>query len=317
MIKYSLVVPIYRDGELAEEFCAEFERVFQKLLAKQSIAEEVELIFVNDDASEETAAALRQICERHEYAKLINLSRNFGQHIALSCGYRHASGEYVGTLNVDMEDAPADIPLLLEGLESGRYDIMFGLRKVRRSGLFIRMTSLLFYWILNKATGYDVPLNTATLRIMSRRFVNAYNALTEKSRYIPGLEMWLGFRRGYVEVIHRERTRGRSSYTFGRRLRLAIDAILSFSDLPLRMLVRLGGVVALVGFGLILALMFGKLFVMDFRPGYTSTMSAIVFLGGMQILVIGVASLYIGRILREVQNRPLYVIRDAYKIDPR
>jgi dolichol-phosphate mannosyltransferase len=314
MITYSFVVPVYRDSELAEEFCAEFDRVFRSWLGQDSIAGEVELIFVNDDGTDATANELKRMCDKYPFIKLINLSRNFGQHIALSCGYQHAQGQYVGMLNIDMEDPPDQIPVLLEQLKNGPYDVMFGLRKVRRSPLLVRGSSLLFNWVLNRLTGYSVPLNTATLRIMSRPFVDAYNSLTEKSRYIPGLEMWLGFRRGYAEITHRARTRGQSSYNLRRRFRLALEAIVSFSDLPLRLMVRLGVLIAAVGFALIMYLMVGKLFFTDYQPGYTSTMSAIVFLGGVQILVTGVASLYIGRILREVQNRPLYVVRDSYRV---
>src|SRR5688572_19872369 len=137
MIRYSFVVPIYRDGELAEEFCGEFQRVFQKHLGKQQIADEVELIFVNDDASDATSTVLRKVCDQFPFAKLIVLSRNFGQHIALSCGYKHARGQFVGMLNVDMEDPPDQIPLLLAELEKGSVDVMFGLRRQRKSSLLV------------------------------------------------------------------------------------------------------------------------------------------------------------------------------------
>jgi dolichol-phosphate mannosyltransferase len=215
-----------------------------------------------------------------------------------------------------MEDPPDQIPILLREIERGDRDIVWGLRRKRHGPFLAHATSMLFSFVLNKATGYDIPLNVATLRVMNRPFVDAYNALTEKGRYIPGLEMWLGFRRGYVETRHQPRAKGRSSYTFAKRLQMAFEATVSFSDLPLRFLVLLGSIIALVGIVLALSLVIGKLFFTDYRAGYTSTISTIVFLGGMQILVVGVASLYIGRILQEVQNRPLFVIRDAYKVDP-
>ncbi len=315
MVRYSFVVPIYRDADLAQDFCSELERVMREHVGGDAPLEEsIELLFVNDDGSDGTAQMLEQVCDRFRFAKAITLSRNFGQHIALSCGYQHARGQYVAMLNVDMEDPPDQIPLLLREIEKGNHEVVSGLRTKRRSSLWVRLTSLLFNWILNKATGYHVPLNVATLRIMNRTFVDAYNALTEKSRYIPGLEMWLGFRHGYVEIRSEPRRKGTSSYTFLKRMRMAFEAIVSFSDLPLRFLVMLGSLTALVGFGLAMYLVIGKLFFIDYRPGYTSTMSAIVFIGGVQILVIGVASLYIGRILKEVQNRPLYVIRKTYRV---
>ncbi len=311
---YSFVVPIFRDAALARDFCTEFEKVFQAYLDTDDVSEQVELIFVNDDGTCETARMLQQACEEHPFAKVLNLSRNFGQHIALSCGYDHAEGEVVGMLNVDMEDPPDQIPLLLDALKTGEFDIVLGVREQRQSPLLDRMTSRGFSWFLNKATGYDMPLNTATLRVMNRRFVDAYRSLTERSRYLPGLEMWLGYRRGYVPIRHTRRTQGKSSYTFRRRLRLSFEAIISFSDLPLRFCVALGAIVALIGFLLASYLTIGKLFFVEFRAGYTSTITAVVLLGGVLISVIGVASLYIGRILSEVQGRPLYLVRDSFNI---
>jgi dolichol-phosphate mannosyltransferase len=314
---YSFVVPIYRDASLAPAFCTEFERVFQAYLATDDISHAVELIFVNDDGSAETSGLLRQVCERHPFARLLNLSRNFGQHIALSCGYDHAQGDYVGMLNVDMEDPPDQIPLLLDALKTDEYDIVLGVREQRESPWLDRMTSRGFNWFLNKATGYDMPLNTATMRIMNRRFVDAYRQLTERNRYLPGLEMWLGFHHGYVPIRHARRAEGASSYTLSKRLRLAFEAVISFSDLPLRFFVALGAIVAAVGFVLAGYLAIGKLFFADFQAGYASTVTVILLIGGVLISVIGVASLYIGRVLSEVQARPLYVVRDSFNIRAR
>ncbi len=314
---YSFVVPIYHDAQLAPAFCDEFERVFAAYLGTDDISAGVELIFVNDDGTAATADLLAQECRRHRFVRLLNLSRNFGQHVALSCGYDHALGDYVGMLNVDMQDPPDQIPLLLDALKTGEYDIVVGVREKRESPLLDRLTSRGFNWFLNKATGYDMPLNAATLRVMNRRFVDAYRQLTERSRFLPGLEMWLGFHHGYVPISHARREHGTSSYTFRKRVRLAFEAIISFSDLPLRFFVALGGVVALVGFLLAAYLALGKLLFADFRAGYASTVTVILFIGGVLITVIGVASLYIGRVLSEVQARPLYVVRDSVNISQR
>lgn len=314
-VRFSFVVPIYRDAALAEAFCEEFERVFREYLSKSSIADDAEIIFVNDDASQGTADQLRATCERYPFAKLINLSRNFGQHVAISCGYRHASGEYVGMLNVDMEDPPDQIPRLIDELETSNADIAYSVRRGRQAPPLVRLTSLAFNWTLNKATGYDVPLHVGTLRVMNRKAVDAFNALPERGRYIPGLELWLGMRPAYVDIVQRDRSSGSSSYTFRSRVRMAFDAIISFSDLPLRFVAFAGTFVAFVGFALTALLVIGKIFFTNYSPGYTSTLSAIIFLSGMQILVIGVASLYIGRILTETQRRPLYVVRDTYRLE--
>lgn len=316
MVKYSFIVPIYNDAYLAEEFCREYIRVFQHYLGLEDIASDTELVFVNDGSSDDSAEILARLPARFPFVRIVNLSRNFGQHIALSCGYHHARGQYVGMLNVDMQEHPDQIPLLLSHIENTDCDIVFGVRRWRAGSKADSFTSGLFGIVLNKLTGYDVPLNIATLRVMNRRFVDAYNSLTESSRYLPGLESWLGFRRGYVEVTHQERRRGQSSYNFKRRLLMAAEAVISFSDLPLRITVVFGfGVVAL-SFLLGLALLVKKLFIVDIQLGYTSTVCLIIFLAGVQLSVTGLGSLYVGRILREVQHRPLYVIRNTVNFEP-
>jgi glycosyltransferase involved in cell wall biosynthesis len=312
---YSFVVPIFNDGPLAEEFCQDFLNVFQVHLGVTDIAGKVELIFVNDGSTDDSAKVLAALPPRFPFVRAINLSRNFGQHVALSCGYNYARGRFVGMLNVDMQEHPDQIPLLLRVVENSDVDIVFGIRRERAGSPADSLTSRAFGYILNKLTGHNVPLNIATLRVMNRRFVGAYNSLSESSRYLPGLESWLGFKRGYVDITHRMRMRGNSSYNFKRRLLMAADAIVSFSDLPLKITVVIGFAVVVVGFVMAAALSVQKLFFHDILLGYTSMFCVIVFLGGAQLSVIGLASIYIGRILREVQRRPLYVIRSTVNFD--
>lgn len=309
-ISCSMVVPIYNDAALARAFCDEFERVSDQL-SDPGANDRVELIFV-DDGSEFGAEKLVELANDHHFVRVIRLSRNFGQHIAVSCGYEHASGRYVGMMNVDMEDPPDQIPKLLRALQEGAYDIVYGLRETRHSPWLDRVTSRLFNLTLNWLTGVSVPHNVSTLRLMNRRFVNAFNRLEERSRYIPGLETWLGFKRGYVATRSQPRREGRSSYTLRRRLMMAGNSILAFSDLPLKAVSMTGLIVSMVGFLMVAALYIGRMTSIDFRPGYASTLAVIVFLGGIQILGIGMSGLYIGRIQRETQRRPLYVIADTY-----
>ena len=312
---YSFVVPIYNDGALADSFCAEFDRVFRAYLDREDISDAAEIVFVNDGSSNDSMSHLRDICNKWPFARAINLSRNFGHHVALSCGYRHARGDFVGSLNVDMQDPPAELPALLARFRDGDVDIVIGLRRKRRDALLKRLTSVAYHYVLGKLTGYPIPLNMATVRVMNRTFVDQYNRLTEKARFLPGLEAWLGFRRGYVEIEHKEREAGKPSYTFGKRLVMALDSIVSFSDVPLRLVVVAGSAIALVGFLLTVALVIQKLFFVDLQTGYTSTIAIVVFFGGVQVLVVGLASLYVGRILTEVQNRPLYIVEELINFD--
>ena len=311
-MKYSIVVPIYGDGALARDFCVELEKAFQGYLKTKRIEQAVELIFVDDGSRNDSARIVRAVCDDFAFAKLVVLSRNFGQHIAISCGYRFARGQYVAMLNVDQEDPPDQLLALVGPLERDEFDIVGGLYEKRTVPLLAKVTSYGFTWLLNALTGYDSPRNASTVRMMNRKFIDAYNSLNERSRYLPGLEMWLGFRYGYVPVRHQERKVGKSSYNFRRRLRMALDSVISFSDFPLKMTVKFGFAVVLLGALLLLALIVDKLFFRAFLPGYLSTITAVVLLGGIQVMVTGVACLYIGRILAEVQGRPLFVVRETF-----
>jgi len=315
MPSYSFIVPIYNDAFMAEEFCKEFEFVMKSFLHNDTINDNVELIFVNDGSNDNSATVLMGICNKYRFVKVINLSRNFGQHIAVSCGYKYSKGDYVGMLNVDMQDPPDQIPILIESMNNNKYDIIYGLREIRQSPFLEKLTSLLFNYLLNKLTGYQTPYNVATIRIMNKKFTEVYNSLTEKSRYLPGLQGWIGFNQGHVLTKHRKRQKGQSSYNFKKRFIMALEAIISFSDIPLKLIAMTGILIALIGFLLMIYLIIIKLFFVEMRPGYTSTFSVIVFFGGVQILVIGLSALYIGRILKEVQNRPLFVVKDTYNFN--
>lgn len=313
-IAYSIVVPIFNDGELARDLCIELARVFTAYLGHGDVARDVEVIFVDDGSANDSPSLLKAACDEFAFAKAILLSRNFGHHIAISAGYRAACGRYVGVINVDQEDPPSQLLLLLDEIGKGTVDVVGGRYRKRRVPLISRATSALFLATMNRLTGYTLPSNMATMRVMTRRAVDVYNRLTEKSRYLPGLEMWLGLKHAWVEIEHQQRRAGQSSYNFQRRLRMAIASIISFSDYPLRMAVKCGTALAAIGMLLAIALVADRLFLRTtlLLPGYTSTIVVIVFLGGVQIMVTGVASLYVGRILAEVQQRPLFVVREIY-----
>src|SRR5215831_3285749 len=197
-MQYSFVVPIYNDGALARDFCIEMANVFRSYLGHDDIARDLEVIFVDDGSKNDSPELLKQTCDEFAFAKAVLLSRNFGQHIAVSAGYRAATGDYVGTLNVDMEEPPACLPDLLDALKQSGCDIVGGQHKGRPVRLITRMTSYLFVVVMNRLTGHNNPVNATTVRIMTRRAADVYNRLVEKSRYIPGLEGWLGLR--YVRV---------------------------------------------------------------------------------------------------------------------
>ena len=311
MPRYSFVVPIYNDGYLAEAFCDAFSQAMSSYLGDQEFKDAVELIFVNDGSSESSQEQLSALAQTRQYVRVVEFSRNFGHHMAVSCGYGMATGDIVGLINVDMQDPPDQIPLLLDYLERTNCDLVVGTRSARKDGLIQRLVSQLFFCGMNFLTGSRRPTNPAVLRVMTRRFVDAYNRFSEQGPYVPGLEDWLGFKQGYVEIAHRPRIGGKSSYTLLKKFRLAFDAILSFSDFPLKLTAGFGLLCSAVGFALCSYLIVARMLSDAFQPGFISTVSVVVFLGGVQILSIGLLSLYVGRILREVQRRPRFVIKST------
>jgi dolichol-phosphate mannosyltransferase len=272
----------------------------------------MELIFVNDgsrDASLETLLALQQ---QYDFVRVIDLSRNFGQHAAIACGMQQARGDVVLRMNVDMQDPPSEIPKLLRVLELEDVDLVVGQYTTRNSPLVNRLTAHLYFRMFKLMTGFDTPQNTSPLRAMNRRFVGAYNALTEKSRFPQGLDQWLGFRHRYVEIEHRERADKRSSYNLWSRLKLAANGILYFSDRPLQLMASAGFVLALAGVCLGGYVVTERLFGSNFLPGYASLVSIALLAFGIQLGCTGLVGLYIAKIFKEVQNRPLYVIRTVF-----
>lgn len=312
-IEISIVVPIFNDGELADAFCTEFESALKNAGIDPSTAE---LIFVDDGSHDYSIASLKQAFKKFNFVKVVFLSRNFGQHIAISCGYREAKGRIVGMLNVDMQDPPSEIPKLIRFLDREGFDIVVGIRDKQSRSLIEFLTSRLFNLLMRKLTNQKTPLDAATLRLMNRRYVDAYNSLTERSRFIPGLEDWLGFKKGYLPIAHHARKHGKSSYSFWKRAKMAINGVISFSDLPLRIAIHLGFAISGLSFLMSLALVVVKILYDDYvMPGYASLFCALSFLSGLNIIVVGIAGLYIGRILSEVQARPLYIVREKLSND--
>ena len=246
-LKYSFVVPIYHDGSLAGSFCAAIEAALHETVGPERIQDLAEVIFVNDGSRDDSQQLLIAASAQFPFVRVIELSRNFGQHVAVSCGYRFASGEYVCMINVDQQDPPDQFGVLFEVIANGGCDIVVGLRTQRGESLVNRLTSRAFNATLNLLTGSRTPLNAASFRIMTRQFIDAYNSLGDRAPFIPGLENWLGFRHMYLPIRHQYRTQGKSSYTFRKRWRMAMESIIGFSDLPLRIAATLGLIITSIG----------------------------------------------------------------------
>jgi glycosyltransferase involved in cell wall biosynthesis len=303
-----LVVPVFGDADLAYDFCVEVSRTFLEFFACDSLNSRLEVIFVCDGMPSDFEQ-LRIVQKQFQYVNVIELSRNFGQHVALACGYQFANGDVVVMTNIDQQDPPSQIPKLLQALTNESFDIAYGVSNTRATSFLNDLTSKFFSRLLNFLAGYSFPDNITTLRAMKRPVVDALNQLVERQRFLPGLEGWIGFQHVYVPIQTQARLRGKSSYNLRKRAKMAMAAIVSFSDLPLRLVVLVGLICASVGFLLGVFVIVRSLLFSDLLPGFATLVSLITFIGGVTIFSIGMSSIYIGRILAEVQSRPLFIVR--------
>lgn len=311
-MKYSVVVPIYNDAYLARPLCEELVRVLETLTPVRPLRHAMELLFINDGSKNDSLDTLRQLVKEFDMVRVIDLSRNFGQHQAIACGFKEARGDIVIRMNVDMQDPPAELPKLLAVMAQDDADLVVGQYTTRKSPLKDKLTSAIYFSCFRFLTGLEVPHNTSPMRAMSRRFITAYNTLTEKSRFPQGLDCWLGFRQRTVPIEHRARADKKSSYTFTKRLALAFNGIVYFSDRPIKLVTAFGFIVACFGLALGLSIVANKIAGTEYLPGYASLAAMGLITFGIQLTSLGIIGLYVGKIFKEVQNRPLYVVRETY-----
>ena len=267
-----------------------------------------EVLYVDDGSRDRTREIAMAFAADDERVKVISLSRNFGHQAAVTAGLNHAAGTAVAIIDADLQDPPEVLGRMVEKWREG-YDVAYGLR-TERSGesAFKLWTARLFYRLMNRLSDVPIPLDVGDFRLLSRRAVDAFNAMPECDRFIRGMVAWVGFRQVAVPYSRDRRQAGVSKYPLRKMLHFAWDGILSFSDAPARLATTVGfvalGIATLVALQVFVAYFFAK----QTTPGWTSTFLAIMFLGGVQSLCIGVLGEYIARIYREVKRRPLYLV---------
>jgi glycosyltransferase involved in cell wall biosynthesis len=309
-ILYSIVIPVYNEVEVLPSLYTRLTRVMEGLV------EPYELIFVNDGSNDGSLPLLRDLRARDERVKLLGLSRNFGHQPAITAGLDHSSGQAVVVLDADLQDPPEVIPQLIDQWRKG-YDIVFAVREKRRGeGLFKRATAALFYRLLRRLTSTEIPVDAGDFRLMSRKAVDALKSVRERSRFIRGLSGWIGFQQTSVPYVRDVRYAGTTKYPLKKMVRFGFNGLLSFSSVPLQLASYLGFVVSSVSFIYIAYAVWLKLFTDDTILGWTSVMVAVLFLGGVQLLCLGIVGEYIGRIYDEVKQRPLYIVDEARGVEP-
>lgn len=297
----SVVVPLLNEGALVEMLYQRLHGVVTRLQRSY------EFIMVDDGSRDETFARLQQLHRQDDAVKIIRLARSFGHQAAISAGLLRASGEYVAVMDGDLQDPPELLATFLARLEEG-YDVAYGIRSTRRESWPKRAAYRLFYRLLRAIARIDLPLDAGDFCMMHRRVVALINALPERNRFVRGLRTWVGFRQVGVPYARDARAGGTAKYTWSKLVRLSIDGLVSFSDVPLRLASYLGLIVSAGSFAGIGVVLYLRLFTEASIPGFASLATIILFLGGIQLLAIGVLGEYVGRIFDEVRQRPVYVV---------
>lgn len=305
----SVVIPIYNEEK-------NIPLLFERLKASlQKTGQAFELIYINDGSKDQSILVLKKLAREYTFVKYINFSRNFGHQIAVSAGLDMSRGSEVVIIDADGQDPPELIPELYEKMKEG-YEMVYAKRRSRKGESILKiMTARWFYKTLARLTSINIPLDTGDFRIIHRKVVDQINKMPEKQKFLRGQMAWVGFRQTFLEYDRDERLSGDTGYTLRKMFRLAMDGITSFSNFPLRVATISGFVCALVGFFLIVYTLYSRYVWKDYEPGWSSLMITIVFIGGIQLIGIGIIGEYISRIYDNIRNRPLYIV-DETNIDP-
>ncbi|MDQ6981249.1 MAG: glycosyltransferase family 2 protein [Ghiorsea sp.] len=302
----SIVAPCYNEAGVIDVFLQEMFDVLKRL------GRDFEIVFINDGSRDKTLDVLIEKAKVHDEIRVLNLARNFGKEAALTAGIDYAQGEVVVPIDVDLQDPPELILDFVREYEAG-YDVVVGKREDRTTDTAAkRLSAEFFYKMHNKISDIQIPQNVGDYRLMSRRVVEAMKQLPETQRFMKGIFAWLGFKTAVVTYKREERVAGESSFNGWKLWNFALDGITSFSTAPLRVWLYVGSVLSLIAFVygswiILKTLIFGA----D-SPGYASIITIVLFLGGIQLMGIGILGEYIGRIYLESKRRPIYIVEREY-----
>ena len=307
----SVVVPVKNEEEGILPFVQRVGAILEGVAAEGGW----EILFIDDGSTDATLAAIVAANQRDQRVRALSLSRNFGKEAALSAGLDHARGAAVIPMDVDMQDPPEVLPEMVAKWRDG-HEMVFGVRRCRaRDGVAKRLTAGLYYRAHNMVSADKIPENAGDFRLMDRKVVDVIRAMPERNRFMKGLFAWAGFRQASVEYDRVERETGTTKFNYWKLWTLALDGITSASTVPLRIWSYVGALVALFALGYAAFLAVSTMIFGNPVPGYASIMVSVLFLGGVQLISLGVLGEYVGRILTETKQRPLYVVRDTVGIE--
>lgn len=307
-IKLSIVSPVYRAEKMVHMLV---ERIVKSVT---TITEDFEIILVNDASPDASWSIIEHECAQDKRVKGINLSRNFGQHYAITAGLHYAKGEWVVVMDCDLQDRPEEIPALYQKALEG-YDIVYARRVDRQDKGLKKLSSSMFHKTFDWLSGSKTDKTIANFGIYKQCVIAEYNRMPELARSFGTLIRYLGFTKTTIDVQHAERAEGKSSYNLYKLLKLSFDVIISNSNKPLRMAVGLGFAMSALSFLLALYNVIARLVGFISFPGYTTTVFSIWFVGGLMLFVMGILGLYIGKIFDQVKGRQLFIVKDKVNFD--
>lgn len=301
----SIIIPIYNEEKIIPE-------LYQRLTnAAKEITSDYELIFINDGSKDRSILELINLSQQDSKVYFINFSRNFGHQIAVTAGIDYCKGDAVVIIDGDLQDPPELIPEMYKKHQEG-YEVVYAQRE-KRAGetYFKKITAQLFYRTLKKLTSVDIPLDTGDFRLIDRKIVEALKNMPEQNKFLRGQIAWLGFNQTSVVFNRDKRKHGKSGYPLSKMIKFALDGITGFSDKPLEYVSRLGFIISGLSFLIILYAIFSHFFLKQTITGWTSLIISSMFIGGVQMISIGVIGEYVARINKNILNRPLYLIQNT------
>ena len=307
MKKLSLVVPVYYEQEVILQFLKETKEELEKLPIVY------EYVFVDDGSTDKTVEIIKEQAKLDDRIKMIVFSYNHGKASAISAAIAYATGDYLLYMDPDLQDPPVEIPRFFYEMEKG-YDLVWGIRKEKKDSFLNKQFSRIFWGTLNKFTGLNIPKGIAVMRMFNREFADEFLKYNETNRFIEGIFIAISKKMTTIEIGQRERFAGTTKFNFKKKMQLAFDAIFDFSELPLKMTVRFGMSLVVLGLISLFVLLISKLFFVDFQAGWPSILASIIIVFGLQLFFLGIVSLYIGRIYKEVKRRPLYSVKDKINL---
>lgn len=307
-IKISVVSPVYSAEFLVNKLVSRLRKTLSEL------CDSYEIILVEDGSPDNSWQQIKMLCKDDRKVKGIRLSRNFGQHYAITAGLEKARGEWIVVMDCDLQDRPEEIPALFEKAQEG-YDIVYARRLVRKDGLLKKMASKTFYRLFGYLTDSKQDPSIANFGIYHREVIRSILKMKDHVRYFPTMVQWVGFRSTKLNVDHSKREDGKSSYTWRKLLTLALDNVIAFSDKPLKLTIRLGFVISMISFCIGVFYLYRYLAGEIIVLGFTSLVISIWFLSGLIIFILGILGIYLGKTFDRVKDRPTFIIHEKLNLN--